>query len=157
MNIKTESPEWILLYFAQLAPLHQLISWSKSAFLLDPTIVCTHCLRIRKQNHSVLKVAPATRRIIKFTQGSLFFLTNFFLAKKIIDKISLTKKLFTKKKLTKKIQTIFFCQNFVWPINWINLLRSLTLAIPCFPLFPNQSHSCEIFFSLSFVFFWSRS
>ena len=44
----------------------------ESAFLLVCTIVCTHCLPIRKQNHSVLKVAPAARRIIKFTQGSLF-------------------------------------------------------------------------------------
>ena len=69
---KKETPEWILLYFAQLAPLYQLISWSESAFLLDATIVCTHCLPIRKQNHSVLKVAPAARSIIKFTQGSLF-------------------------------------------------------------------------------------
>ena len=76
-DIDRETPEWFLLYFAQLAPLHQLISWSESAFLLDATIVCTHCLPIRKQNHSVLKVAPAARRIIKFTQGSLFYQTIF--------------------------------------------------------------------------------
>ena len=50
---------------------------SESAFPLDATIVCTHCLPIRKQNHSVLKVAPAARSIIKFTQGSLFIKDNF--------------------------------------------------------------------------------
>ena len=45
---------------------------SADQILLDATIVCAHCLPIRKQNHSVLKVAPAARSIIKFTQGSLF-------------------------------------------------------------------------------------
>ena len=69
-QMKKETPEWILLYFTQLAPLYQLISWSESAFLLDATIVCTHCIQIRKQNHSVRKVAPAARSIIKFTLSS---------------------------------------------------------------------------------------
>ena len=35
----------------------------ESVFLLEVTIVCTHCLPIRKQNYSVLKVAPAKRSI----------------------------------------------------------------------------------------------
>ena len=94
---KRESPEWILLYFAQLAPLHQLISWSESAFLLDATIVCTHCLPIRKQNHSVLKVPPPARWIIKFTQGSLFYFNpKFFWPQNFFNQN-------------------FFNQNFVWP------------------------------------------